>query len=147
MRTTITMMAGQRISMKNIEPMQMPSSKSVKKLRAGWIINVPLDIVEVPFSLLDVSFAVTDVLFDIPKVSVPSSEAVHAGLVIEGVGVSGPEAATTNSSPNAMAPVESVSVRKNCLPDTRNGSGIQMKEFEVMLPGSHQPCLKHRGGV
>jgi hypothetical protein len=42
-------------------------------------------------------------------------------------------AATTNLSPYAFAPVESVSARKNVLPGTANEPGVQEYEFELIL--------------
>jgi hypothetical protein len=47
-------------------------------------------------------------------------EVVEAEVVVEDA-----VAATTNVSPNAFAPVESVIVRKNFLPGTANTPGVQ----------------------
>jgi hypothetical protein len=59
------------------------------------------------FEAVDMAFAVEEV------------EAVEAELVVEEA-----VAATTNVSPNAIAPVESVIARKNFFPGTANTPGV-----------------------
>ena len=75
-------------------------------------------VVEV-FERVDAGFAVEEV------------DAVEAELAVEDA-----VAATTNVSPNAIAPVESVIARKNFFPGTANDPGVHVKAFELMLARS-----------
>lgn len=72
-------------------------------------------------------------------------EAVGFGFVVEVVEVElvvvEALAATTNLSPYAFAPAESVSARKNVLPGTAKDPGVQEYEFELMLAGLSQRAL------
>lgn len=68
------------------------------------------------------------VVFPDALVEVAVGEVCEAEEVVEEA-----VAATTNLSPNASTPVESMIERKKVLPGVANGPGVQEYEFDIML--------------